>query len=73
MRKFQLVELMTQGHGSPLDYEDAYRWLYFSKIGDKEQHCARAQELLTKLAELMPKAILERAKTQPHKQHGLHW
>lgn len=70
--QIQLVELMTEGHGSPLDYEAAYRWLYFAEIGDTTQH-ARAQELLEKLALLMPKAIVERAKTQPYKQGGLHW
>ncbi|GAK18685.1 sodium-type flagellar protein MotX [Vibrio sp. JCM 19053] len=36
--RIHLAELLLRDYGSPLDYEDAYRWLYNSVTADKRQH-----------------------------------
>ncbi|WP_442863968.1 tetratricopeptide repeat protein [Alteromonas sp. ASW11-130] len=55
--QIQLVELFIDGHGSPYDYEDAYRWLYNAVTDDKKVH-ARIASYLQALEKLMhPKAV----------------
>jgi hypothetical protein len=65
--QLQLVDMLNQGMGSPVDYEDAYRWLYHAIIGDPKIH-ADAARLLANLADRMPGHIVTRAKssTQPY-------
>ncbi len=55
------IEMLLQGHGSPLDYEDAYLLLFNRVMKDKKQH-KKAEILLNKLAEKMPNYAVERAK-----------
>jgi TPR repeat protein len=59
--KIRLVEIFVKGDGSPLDYENAYRWLHHSIIADPKQH-KKAAKLLLQLAKLMPSKVLKRAK-----------
>lgn len=59
--QLRLVTMLVDGHGSPVDYEDAYHWLHNSIISDQAKR-QRASALLTRLAKLMPRRVLERAK-----------
>ncbi|RKF15803.1 sel1 repeat family protein [Alginatibacterium sediminis] len=60
-----LVELFVEGEGSPVDYEDAYRWLHHAIIADKQQH-QLASDLLAQLSDKMPPNVVERAKASQH-------
>lgn len=55
------VEMLLQGLGSPLDYEEAYHWLHSAVIGDKAQH-QKATSLLNRLGNRMPANAIARAK-----------
>ncbi|MGL4826847.1 MAG: tetratricopeptide repeat protein [Vibrionaceae bacterium] len=59
--KVQLAELLLTDNGSPLDYEDAYRWLYSTATADKTLHKKIAQ-LRKKLEARMPAYVVRRAK-----------
>lgn len=59
--RIEWVEMLLQGMGSPLDYEDAYRWLHGSVIGDKALH-QKAASLLKQLGNRMPANVVARAK-----------
>lgn len=59
--QLRLVEMFTDGHGSPRDYEMAYRWLHNTIIPDEKQ-LKKAAMLLQELAALMPPSVVERAK-----------
>lgn len=59
--RIEWVEMLLQGMGSPLDYEDAYRWLHGSVIGDKALH-QKAASLLKRLGNRMPANVVARAK-----------
>jgi len=59
--RIEWVEMLLEGMGSPLDYEDAYRWLHGSVIGDKALH-QKAATLLSRLGNRMPANVLARAK-----------
>ncbi|RQW61625.1 flagellar protein MotX [Vibrio viridaestus] len=59
--RIQLAELLLRNYGSPLDYEDAYRWLYHSVTADTRLH-KRISLLRQGLAERMPENIIARAK-----------
>lgn len=59
--RIEWVEMLLQGMGSPLDYEDAYRWLHGSVIGDKVLH-QKAASLLKQLGNRMPANVVARAK-----------
>ncbi|WP_435248368.1 flagellar protein MotX [Vibrio sp. nBUS_14] len=56
-----LAELLLRDYGSPLDYEDAYRWLYNSVTADDRQH-KRITVLRSGLERRMPDNIIARAK-----------
>ncbi|MCG9544488.1 MULTISPECIES: flagellar protein MotX [Vibrio] len=56
-----LAELLLRDYGSPLDYEDAYRWLYNSVTADQRQH-KRITVLRSGLEQRMPDNIIARAK-----------
>ncbi|PKF54175.1 flagellar protein MotX [Alteromonadales bacterium alter-6D02] len=58
--QIRLVEILADEQGSPVDYERAYHWLYNSIIADDEKK-QYVTELLTKLAQLMPPSVIERA------------
>lgn len=59
--RLEWVEFLVAGHGSPLDYEEAYRWLHDVVIGDPAQH-RKAAQLLAALARKMPANVVTRAK-----------
>jgi TPR repeat protein len=59
--QIRLVDVFLQGHGSPKDYEDAYRWLNKAIIFDKKQH-QQVSLKLAALAQRMPPSIVEKAK-----------
>lgn len=56
-----LAELLLRDYGSPLDYEDAYRWLYHSVAVNRKTH-QRITELRQGLESRMPENIVARAK-----------
>lgn len=59
--RIHLAELLLRDYGSPLDYEDAYRWLYHSATANKRQH-SRISVLRQGLELRMPQNIIARAK-----------
>ena len=59
--RIHLAELLLRDYGSPLDYEDAYRWLYHSVTANTRQH-KRINVLRNGLEERMPQNIVVRAK-----------
>lgn len=59
--RIHLAELLLRDYGSPLDYEDAYRWLYNSVTADKRTH-KRISVLRQGLENRMPENIIARAK-----------
>ncbi|MGR5238485.1 flagellar protein MotX [Vibrio alfacsensis] len=59
--RIHLAELLLRDYGSPIDYEDAYRWLYNSVTADKRQH-KRITILRNGLEQRMPQNIIARAK-----------
>ncbi|MCJ2378161.1 sel1 repeat family protein [Vibrio sp. ZSDZ34] len=59
--RIQLAELLLRDYGSPLDYEDAYRWLYNSVTPDSLKH-KRIARLRQSLERRMPDNIIARAK-----------
>ncbi len=59
--RIHLAELLLRDYGSPLDYEDAYRWLYNSVTADTRQH-KRIAILRNGLEQRMPQNIIARAK-----------
>ncbi len=59
--QIEWVEMLLQGMGSPLDYEEAYHWLHGAVIGDKTTH-QKAASLLSRLGNRMPANAIARAK-----------
>lgn len=59
--RLQLAELLVSDHGSPLDYEDAYRWLYQTTTANKSLY-NQLNTLRRKLELRMPENIIARAK-----------
>lgn len=59
--QLRLVEILASEQGSPVDYESAYHWLHNSVIADNDKR-QKATLLLAKLASIMPKSVVERAK-----------
>nr|WP_245195982.1 hypothetical protein [Aeromonas sanarellii] len=59
--QMEWVEMLLQGMGSPLDYEEAYHWLHGAVIGDKAIH-QKAASLLSRLGNRMPANAIARAK-----------
>ncbi|MBU2895296.1 flagellar protein MotX [Vibrio hepatarius] len=59
--RIHLAELLLRDYGSPLDYEDAYRWLYVSVTADQRIH-KRIFILRQGLERRMPQNIIARAK-----------
>ncbi|WP_407081945.1 flagellar protein MotX [Photobacterium leiognathi] len=59
--RLQLAELLVSDHGSPLDYEDAYRWLYQTTT-DNQSLYRQLKNLRHRLEQRMPENIIARAK-----------
>ena len=58
--QMRLVRLFNEGHGSPRDYEDAYRWLFHSVVADKKLY-KQIELSLANLAKKMPASVVRRA------------
>ncbi|KKO48636.1 flagellar protein MotX [Arsukibacterium sp. MJ3] len=54
-------QLLVDGYGSPVDYEQSYRWLHHTISADKATH-ARIQKLLQQLAKKMPERVIASAR-----------
>ncbi|ATF09346.1 flagellar protein MotX [Candidatus Enterovibrio altilux] len=65
--KLQLAELLVADYGSPLDYEDAYRWLYQTITTDSSTH-QKVTMLRKSLENKMPRNVIARAK-----RHDTFW
>ena len=59
--RIQLAELLLSNYGSPLDFEDAYRWLYITVTDSKTTH-RKITRLRHNLENRMPGNIIARAK-----------
>ncbi|MCD9472768.1 flagellar protein MotX [Photobacterium phosphoreum] len=59
--RIQLAQLLIADNGSPLDYEDAYRWLYQTVTTEKGQY-QQIRQLRQQLEKKMPANIIARAK-----------
>ncbi|WP_297481855.1 flagellar protein MotX [uncultured Photobacterium sp.] len=59
--RIQLAQLLIADNGSPLDFEDAYRWLYQTVTTDKYQY-QQLRRLRHQLEQKMPANIIARAK-----------
>ncbi|WP_245861581.1 tetratricopeptide repeat protein [Arsukibacterium tuosuense] len=59
--KLRYAQLLVDGHGSPVDYEQSYRWLHHAISADASTH-ARIQQLLQQLAKKMPERVVADAR-----------
>ncbi|OZS42788.1 flagellar protein MotX [Photobacterium sanguinicancri] len=59
--RIQLAELLLNNYGSPLDFEDAYRWLYNTVVANKSTH-RKITTLRRNLETHMPANVIARAK-----------
>ncbi|MGF1726333.1 flagellar protein MotX [Photobacterium nomapromontoriensis] len=59
--RIQLAELLLSNYGSPLDFEDAYRWLYNTVAASHRVH-SKISHLRQGLENRMPANVIARAK-----------
>ncbi|MDX1304497.1 flagellar protein MotX [Photobacterium sp.] len=59
--RIQLAELLLSNYGSPLDFEEAYRWLYNTVTPSKNTH-SKITRLRVGLERRMPANVIARAK-----------
>ncbi|MBC7002568.1 sel1 repeat family protein [Photobacterium sp. BZF1] len=59
--RIQLAELLLSNYGSPLDFEDAYRWLYNTVTASQSKH-NKIASLRRGLENRMPANVIARAK-----------
>ncbi|MGF1757466.1 sel1 repeat family protein [Photobacterium sagamiensis] len=59
--RIQLAELLLSNYGSPLDFEEAYRWLYNTVTASKNTH-SKITRLRVGLERRMPANVIARAK-----------
>ncbi|WP_214001126.1 SEL1-like repeat protein [Arsukibacterium sp.] len=59
--KLRYAQLLVDGHGSPVDYEQSYRWLHHAISADANTH-ARIQQLSQQLAKKMPERVVANAR-----------
>jgi hypothetical protein len=59
--RLRLAQILVDGHGSPVDFEQSYRWLHHAVTADEKTH-KQIQQLLTKLAQKMPARVVANAK-----------
>ncbi|WP_254795786.1 tetratricopeptide repeat protein [Arsukibacterium indicum] len=59
--KLRYAQLLVDGHGSPVDFEQSYRWLHHAISADQGTH-ARIQQLLQQLAKKMPERVVASAR-----------
>lgn len=59
--RLRLAQILVDGHGSPVDFEQSYRWLHHAVTADSATH-KRIQQLLAKLEQKMPARVVANAK-----------
>ncbi|MEH8021675.1 MULTISPECIES: tetratricopeptide repeat protein [Rheinheimera] len=59
--QLRLAQILIDGHGSPVDFEQSYRWLHHAVTADAATHKKITQQL-AKLAEKMPPKVVANAK-----------
>jgi sodium-type polar flagellar protein MotX len=59
--QLRLAKLLASGQGSPVDFEQSYRWLHYAVTANPQQH-QQIQQTLAALASKMPTAVVARAK-----------
>lgn len=59
--QLRLAEILVAGYGSPVDFEQTYRWLHHAVTADKATH-TKIQQLLNQLAQKMPARVVANAK-----------
>lgn len=59
--QLRLAQLLISGKGSPVDFEQSYRWLHYAVTADPVQH-NQIKQTLAKLANKMPPSVVARAK-----------
>lgn len=63
--RMKLVEFLLEISGQESDYENAYNWLFFTVFSD-EKSKIKAESLLKKLSDRMPKSIVKRARIKEY-------
>lgn len=59
--QLRLAQILVDGHGSPVDFEQSYRWLHHAITADAATH-KQIQQLLAQLAQKMPAKVVANAK-----------
>lgn len=59
--QLRLAKLLASGQGSPVDFEQSYRWLHYAVTADAQQH-KQIKQTLAALANKMPAGVVARAK-----------
>lgn len=59
--QLRLGQILADGHGSPVDFEQSYRWLHHAVTADSTKH-KQIQQVLTALAKKMPARVVANAK-----------
>lgn len=59
--QLRLANMLADGHGSPVDFEQTYRWLHHAVTADGNKH-KQIQQVLARLARKMPARVVASAK-----------
>ena len=59
--QLRLAQILVDGHGSPVDFEQSYRWLHYAITADNATH-KQIQQLLSQLAQKMPARVVANAR-----------
>lgn len=59
--QLRLGNILADGQGSPVDFEQTYRWLHHAVTADKSKH-KQIQQVLSRLAKKMPARVIANAK-----------
>ncbi|MBZ9612493.1 tetratricopeptide repeat protein [Rheinheimera maricola] len=59
--QLRLAKILVDGHGSPVDFEQSYRWLHNAITADSATH-KQIQQVLSQLAQKMPPRVVANAR-----------
>jgi sodium-type polar flagellar protein MotX len=59
--QLRLGQILADGQGSPVDFEQTYRWLHHAVTADRAKH-QQIQQVLARLAKKMPARVIANAK-----------
>jgi sodium-type polar flagellar protein MotX len=59
--QLRLGQILADGHGSPVDFEQVYRWLHNAVTADNSKH-KQIQQVLARLGRKMPARVIASAK-----------